>query len=73
MHLLILHADAMELAFVFIYIYKQHMLWCVKWHILEQLAWAFIAELKSKVLTILIFCLRYYLSSILFDLEHTED
>ena len=29
MHLLIPRADAVELAFVFIYIYKQQMLWCV--------------------------------------------
>ena len=29
MHHLIPHADAVELAFIFIYIYKQQMLWCV--------------------------------------------
>ena len=29
MHRLIPHADAVELAFVFIYIYKQQMLWYV--------------------------------------------
>ena len=29
MHRLIPNADAVELAFVFIYIYKQQMLWCV--------------------------------------------
>ena len=29
MHRLIPHDDAVELAFVLIYIYKQQMLWCV--------------------------------------------
>ena len=29
MYRLISHADAVELAFVFIFIYKQQMLWCV--------------------------------------------
>ena len=28
-HRLIPHSDAVELVFVFIYIYKQQMLWCV--------------------------------------------
>ena len=37
-----------------------------------RLAWAFIAELKSYVLTNLIFYLRYYLSFIKFDLERTK-
>ena len=64
MHRLITHADAVELAFVFIYIYKQQMLWCIYWHIFYRLAWAFVAELKLNVLTNLIIYLRYYLSSI---------
>ena len=63
MHRLISHADAVELEFVFIYIYKQQMLLCLMTYF-YRLAWAFIAELKSNVLTNLIFYKRYYLSSI---------
>ena len=70
MHRLIPHADAVELAFVFIYSSK-----CsdVSNTYFYRLAWAFIAEPKSDVFTYLIFYLRYYLSSIWFDLEHTKD
>ena len=35
MHRLISHAGAVELAFVLIYIYKQQMLRCVYWHVLQ--------------------------------------
>ena len=33
MHRLIPNADAVELAFFFVYLYKQQLLWCIKWHI----------------------------------------
>ena len=36
-HCLIPHADAVELAFVFIYIFEQQMLWYVFWHIFTGL------------------------------------
>ena len=64
MHRLIPHADAVELAFVFIYIRQAaNALMCLMTYF-YTLAWAFIVELKSHVLTNLKFYLRYYLSPI---------
>ena len=56
MHRLIPHADAVELAFVVIYIHIQaaNALLCLMTYF-YRLTWAFIAEPKSHVLTNLIF------------------